>query len=91
MPTARCSISTARLPDERSRMIQAGEAGAARGLADDPPSAVPIRRPPVGGSTSRGLADGQIDCSGGPRCRAALASRCTPCARSPWASPRATC
>ena len=28
MPTARCSTSTTRLPDKRSRMIQAGGAGA---------------------------------------------------------------
>ncbi len=28
MPTARCSISTARLPDERFRMIEAGGVGA---------------------------------------------------------------
>lgn len=28
MATARCSVSTARLPDERSRMIEAGEVGA---------------------------------------------------------------
>ena len=29
MPTARCSMSTARLPDERFRMIEAGAVGAA--------------------------------------------------------------
>ncbi len=28
MPTARCSMSTARLPDERSRIIEAGKVGA---------------------------------------------------------------
>src|SRR6266487_5393626 len=45
---------------------------ARRGLADDPPGAVPVQPPPVCGQEHRPfgvLADGQVDRPGGARCQ----------------------
>ena len=47
-----------------------GDPGPAGGLADDPPGAVPVQPPAVGGQEHRpagALADGQVDRPGGPR------------------------
>ena len=47
-----------------------GDPGAARGLADNPPGAVPVQPPPVGSQEHRpagALADGQVDRPGGAR------------------------
>jgi hypothetical protein len=46
------------------------DSGAAGDLADDPPGAVPVQPPPVGGQEHRPagpFADGQVDRPGGPR------------------------
>ena len=47
-----------------------GDPGAARGLADDPPGAMPVQAPPVGSQEHRpagAFADGQVDRPGGTR------------------------
>jgi hypothetical protein len=47
-----------------------GDPGAARDLADDPPGAVPVQPPPVGGQEHRpagALGDGQVDRQGSSR------------------------
>ena len=55
---------------ERVRADGLGDPGAARGLADDPPSAVPVQPPPVCGEEDRpgaAFPGGQVDRPGGAR------------------------
>jgi CO/xanthine dehydrogenase Mo-binding subunit len=55
---------------ERVRGDGLGDPGAAGGLADNPPSAVPVQPPPVGGQKHGAVntfIDGRVDGPGGPR------------------------
>ena len=57
---------------QRVRRDGLADSGAARGLTDDPPGAVPVQPPPVSGQEDRPLgtlADGQVDRPGRARCQ----------------------
>jgi len=55
---------------QRVRRDSLGDPGAARGLADDPPSAMPVQPAPVRSQEDRSISsfnDGQVDRPGSPR------------------------